>query len=111
MKVVINTSYGSIPKEIKEKRYDVDFIKEVEDAGGFGLKVKDDYCDIILKTVEVPDYATDFRIVNYDGVEGVIYCYNGKIYFTGAMACALSIFEDGKPLPISPATAIEFEEK
>ena len=33
-----------------------------------------------LRVVEIPDYATDYQIDEYDGFETIIYVVNGKIH-------------------------------
>jgi len=93
MKIVINTSYGAISDSSAAKRLDPQFIEDVE-TGRFVGEVHEKWGFAeTLKVVEIPDEATDYRIVNYDGCEGVIYCYCGKIFFDGAEECH-RIFED-----------------
>ena len=36
--------------------------------------------DTDLTLVEIPDYATDWEITEYDGCESIIYVLDGKLY-------------------------------
>lgn len=94
MKIVINTDYGMISEETAAQRTDPKFIEDVETGRFVGHVFEGSWGGYAetLKVVEVPDDATDLRIVNYDGCEGVIYVLNGKIFYTGTEECR-SIFE------------------
>lgn len=85
MKIVINECYGgfSLPKEFCEK-YDVDWhddidrtderlVSFVESRG----HVKERYSLLVVE--EIPDNATDYMIIEYDGAERIIYVIDGKI--------------------------------
>ena len=90
MELVIQTSYGCIDSECAKRRRDPDFIEEVKRG-----KIK--YPDVFGSPVEfavvsIPDDATDYWVISYDGSEGVFYCVDGGIYFTGTENCR--IFED-----------------
>ena len=84
MKVVINTSYGAISSESERRRFDAHFIELVE-TGRFVGQVNEfgGYAET-LKVVEIPDCATDYKIVEYDGCEGIFFVVNGKLYYTGS---------------------------
>lgn len=81
MEIVINTSYGGITEESAALRYNPQFIEEVKSGRFVGRVVEGAFGGYAetLKVVEIPDEATDHIIVNYDGMEGVIFCCNGKI--------------------------------
>lgn len=82
MKIVINNSWGLITEESANLRLDPQFIDDVESGRFVGRAVEGPWGghEELLKVVEIPDEVTDYRIVTYDGVEGIIYCLNGKIY-------------------------------
>ena len=69
MKMVINTSWGAISEESAKLRRDPKFIEDVE-SGRFVGRINErlGYAET-LKVVDIPDYATDFLIVDYDGQE------------------------------------------
>lgn len=93
MKVIINTSYGGISDESAALRYNEQFIDDVE-SGRFVGRVMERYGFAeTLRVVEVPDNATDYKIINYDGCEGVVYCCYGKLHYVGTEECK-RIFED-----------------
>lgn len=84
LKLVINRSYGgfSIPKSvawelgyynwysIENIRGDLRFVNMVEEN-------PDRFKDLMV--VEIP-WASDYKIVDYDGMESVIYVVNGKLH-------------------------------
>ena len=74
MKLVINTEYGGISNESASKRFDPDFIKLVQSGRFIGGPYE------TLEVVNIPDEATDIKIMEYDGKEFVVYVVNGKIY-------------------------------
>lgn len=86
MKVVINDCFGgfSINREIAKqhfdgkwyeiKRTDPTLIKLIESG------VCCDGSNAELKVVEIPDEATDWRIIDYDGAEHILYVVDGKIH-------------------------------
>ena len=86
MKVVINDCFGgfSINHEIAKqyfdgewyeiKRTDPTLIKLIEsgiDCNGSSAE---------LKVVEIPENATDWRVIEYDGAEYIIYVVDGKMH-------------------------------
>ena len=84
MKVVINISYGAITDATQARRFDPDFIEAVETGRFSGnTSVRLGYAET-LKVVEIPDTATDYQLVEYDGCEGVIYVDGGKIHYVGS---------------------------
>lgn len=89
MKVVINTSFGSVTEKTASERFNPGFAEEVR-SGRFVGRIHEGpfggYAET-LKVVEIPDEATDVRIVNYDGCEGVLYVIDGKIHYEGSREC------------------------
>lgn len=92
MKVAINACYGGfrIPDEVCEKlhcnRYDGDTIKrnnpELIEALEEWLKthVQDRRKDLsFIKIVTIPDDITDWMIIDYDGIERVIFVHDGTL--------------------------------
>lgn len=88
MKVVLNKCYGgfSISKEYAEKlnmdiyceeeRFNPVLIAAVEnDPEGISGRCAD------LIVVTIPDNNTDYRLIENDGYENLIYVVDGKIYF------------------------------
>ena len=85
MKIVINACYGgfSLPKEFCEKynmrtyedikRTDPRLVSFVESRG----RVKENCALLIVE--EIPDNATDYMIVEYDGAEDLYCVIDGKI--------------------------------
>lgn len=84
LKLVINRSYGgfSLPKGVAEElgyrynggdniRGDRRLIKMVEEN-------PDRFKDLMV--VEIPWNPSDYKIVDYDGKESVIYVVNGKLH-------------------------------
>ena len=81
MKLVINTAYGGIMPRSAARRTDPQFIEDVE-SGRFVGDVNDNWGFAEeLKVVEIPDEATDYQIINYDGCEMVIYVLGGKLAY------------------------------
>lgn len=93
MKIAINYSYGGFDlKESIIKKYgfdpdiaynyisrtDLKLIELIES----GVDVADESCKI--KIVSIPDKATDWTIIEYDGAEDVIYVLDGKIHWAKA---------------------------
>ena len=85
MKMVINKDYGGfcLPREYcdlcdcgyydfgMEERQDPVLIKMVEEG-----------CDNPdLKVIEIPDNATDSKLMEYDGFETVVYVVDGKLHW------------------------------
>lgn len=97
MKLVINRCYGGfsighaakkelgVYEELQTNPYrnDTDFradknlIKLIEEKGSYYVS---GVC-AELEVVEIPDSATDYTVIEYDGVEDVLYVVDGKIYF------------------------------
>ena len=85
MKIVINACYGgfSLPKEFCEKynmrtyedieRTDPRLVSFVESHG----RVKENCALLVVE--EIPDNATDYMIVEYDGAEDLYCVIDGKI--------------------------------
>lgn len=92
MKIVLNTSYGAITDETELKRRDPAFIEDVEAGRYVGAIAENWGYAETLRVFEIPDEATDYIIVNYDGCEGIIYCLHGHIYYIGSEECK-RIFE------------------
>jgi hypothetical protein len=93
MKIVLNVDYGGIGETSAAKRLDPKFIEDVETGRFVGdVHEKWGFAET-LKVFEIPDEAIDYRIVNYDGCEGIVYCSYGKLYFVGSDECR-RIFED-----------------
>lgn len=96
MKIVINKCFGSFGVSGKlckiwndenyeeRKTYDFDSIKMRTDPAFIELveRLGDSACywGSDLKTVDIPDEATDFMIDEYDGMEKIIAVVNGKLY-------------------------------
>ena len=89
MKIVINTSWGTISEESAKLRRDPQFIEDVE-TGRFVGRINEHfgYAET-LKVVEIPDYATDFLIVDYDGQESILYVVDGKIHMIENENCRI----------------------
>ena len=98
MKIVINRCFGRFglsPKAfvmLNELGYKYSHNSEFE--GDYHMRANSDLIDIVeqlgnnanglcsrLKIIEIPDNATDWRIMNYDGDEEVIYVVDGIIHF------------------------------
>ena len=87
MKIVINVCYGGFkaPDHITKKynycevnRTDIDLIKWVEEnADGYGIAENGRYS--ALTVVDIPNEATDYDIIDYDGVEHIVYVVDGKL--------------------------------
>ena len=84
MKIVINRDYGgfyvpnNIVKELGYRNYlsenlrsDLRLVKIVEE--------NEEKFDKLL-VVEIPKEATDYKIIDYDGKESVIYVVDGKLH-------------------------------
>ena len=84
MKIILNTSYGAITDETAMRRLDPAFIEDVESGRYVGAIVEGWGYAETLRVFEVPDEATDYKIVNYDGCEGIIYCLYGHLYYVGS---------------------------
>lgn len=80
MEIVINTSYGAISEETDHLRTNPQFIEDVK-SGRFVGRINEygGYAET-LKVVSIPDDATDYIILNYDGVEGIVYVQDGKLH-------------------------------
>ena len=85
MKLVLNKTYGAfkMPPEIMEKygyecpydpiaRDNPDLIEYVE---RYGYECR----GTVLRVVIISDEATDFEMIDYDGVESVVYIVDGKL--------------------------------
>lgn len=85
MKIVINACFGgwSINPEIADKygfdMYDEDITNEkLIELIESGVNCSDECSN--LKVVEIPDNATDWRVIEYDGAEYIIYVVDGKMH-------------------------------
>ena len=90
MKLVINTCFGGfrVKPEIRKKYglekcdpwYSEDYHtdKKLIELIESGINCSDDCSE--LSVVEIPDEATDYYIVEYDGAESVLYVIDGKIH-------------------------------
>lgn len=92
MKIVINEAYGGITDESAALRIDPQFIEDVESGRFVGRIVEKWGYAETLRVVEIPDDATDYRIVNYDGYELVIYVRDGMICYAPTISPATCIF-------------------
>lgn len=91
MKLVINTEYGKTHEETIHKRQDSAFIELVETGRFVGhVDEKFGFAEL-LRVVEIPDDVSDYKILNYDGSEIVVYCHNGKLHFVPQDTDASSI--------------------
>lgn len=86
MKVVINDCFGSfsINREIAKQHFDGKWY-EIErtnptliDLIESGINCSGPHAE--LKVVEIPDEATDWRIIDYDGAEYILYVVDGKMH-------------------------------
>lgn len=89
MEIVINTCYGGFSvSEEAAKFFNLDSVYSDIDRQDPALieKVKENpkwvsgsFAD--LKVVDIPDEATDWVIDEYDGLERIVYVFNGKINY------------------------------
>lgn len=86
MKLVINTCFGGFGinpsiagkygfDEYSESRTNKKLIELIE----HGVDCNGSCSE--LKVVDIPDEATDYKIIDYDGSEDVLYVINGKIKY------------------------------
>lgn len=89
MKVIINTSFGGVTEETAKQRFDAELIEKVLSGRFVGRTHEGPFGGYAetLKVIEIPDTATDIRIVNYDGCEGVLYVLDGLIFYKGTPEC------------------------
>lgn len=83
MKLLLNKTWGGITPETAMLRRDEELIGLVERGEYKGRKDRFGNREE-LTVVTIPDNATDYCVVNYDGVEGVFYCVGGHISFVPA---------------------------
>lgn len=81
MYYVINGSYGgySVPAEVREMLNCDIFNEEVRSNFQFARWVMEHPHATDLEVVEIPEYATDWELDEYDGFESVIAVVNGRI--------------------------------
>ena len=85
MKVVINGSYGGYGFEVSEEfrelvyNYESYADRTNSELVNFVENNPNDCGDLII--VEISDNATDFDIMDYDGMETLIYVVDGKIHY------------------------------
>lgn len=89
MKYILNKCFGgfsvneSVLKELGYKHvYDVRrddkrLIKIIEERGSKNVQGM----SAMLKVVDIPAEATDWTMVDYDGIERIIYVINGKLNY------------------------------
>lgn len=84
MKIVINTSYGGISSQTAALRRNPQFIEDVL-SGRFAGRVNFSagFAET-LRVVEIPDDVSDYKIINYDGAEGIIYVQDGNLCYVGS---------------------------
>ena len=86
MKVLISNEYGGFYLPAEVKRYvgeDRDCLIDRADKRLISFMETGNYIKYNcpeMCIVEIPDDATDYKIIEYDGLEHVIYVLNGKIY-------------------------------
>lgn len=81
MKIVINTAFGATSQDTINKRQNPELIAAVE-SGRFVGHVDERFGFAeVLRVVNIPDDATDYQILNYDGSEIIVYVRNNKLYF------------------------------
>jgi hypothetical protein len=89
MKIILNDDFGSfyIPAQIAEK---LD-CSQVYDCGEVSAEIRTnpDFIEYVethkcypLIIADIPDEATDYKILDYDGMETAIYVLDGKIKYT-----------------------------
>lgn len=84
MKIVVNGDFGGygcdVSNEFEElvDNYANDRVNS--ELVNFVENNPDDCGDLTI--VEIPDNATDFDIMDYDGMETLIYVVDGKIHYT-----------------------------
>lgn len=86
MKIVINDCFGGFgfSDEFSAAYPDVVYLgrtneKLIAALEEFGLdKASSEYAELII--ADIPDTATDYMILEYDGSETLYYVINGKIY-------------------------------
>lgn len=87
MKLVINTCYGgfSINKEWKAENCKEDCKKNCRKCAKLihAIKEKENVNAVYsrLAVVDLPAEATDYEILEYDGIESLLYVLNGKIKY------------------------------
>lgn len=89
MKIVINVCYGGFhaPDHITKKynhrevdRKDTDLVRWVEEnADGYGIAESGRYS--ALAAVDIPNEATDYDIIEHDGMECIVYVVDGKLHW------------------------------
>ena len=92
MKILLNRCYGGF--ELNDETLKVfealgvddaedldrDDPQLIEIAEKFGAdKISGEYANLAL--VEIPDYATDWDIIEEDGAETIVYVVDGKLHF------------------------------
>ena len=87
MKIVINVCYGGFhaPDHITKKynhckvdRTDADLVRWVEEnADNNGIAKSERYSELMV--VDIPNEATDYDILEYDGMESVVCVIDGKL--------------------------------
>ena len=88
MKLVINSCYGGFGLSDKglqmlgiEDEYDLERNdpKLVEVVETLGKEANSEFAE--LEVVELPEDTTDYSIMEYDGLETVVYVVNGKLHW------------------------------
>ena len=92
MKVVINVNFGGfrLKKDIAKKygwdgwdvnRTDQKLIELIESGINVSADEYEDEDYSPIQVVNIPDEATDWKIIEYDGAEEIIYVLDGKMYY------------------------------
>lgn len=85
MKIVLNRAYGGyhLPHPYAEAK-DLNFYDD-----SFEVRTDPDLIEYVtahshetdLKVIEFPDEATDYDVLEYDGLETLIYVLDGHLYY------------------------------
>lgn len=85
MKIVLNRAYGGyhLPREYAEAT-DTNFYDD-----SFEVRTDPDLIEYVtahshetdLEVIEFPDEATDYDVLEYDGLETLIYVLDGHLYY------------------------------
>jgi hypothetical protein len=91
MEIVINRCWGgfNLSKDacalLKCEPYDYDSYNMRNDFNlisaikTLGSRADGIHANLVIR--EIPDESTDYKIIDYDGMESIIYVLNGKLHF------------------------------